>query len=352
MRFIHTLIIFIIIATAALGAIYLQSTREPAVKKLEPITVGVPMMLDASALVYIAEDRGYFADNGLSATINVYDAGAFAVDDLLKDKNDIAVATEFVMVDKVLKQEKLSSMATTSKYEIHYLIGRRDRGIEDVSDLRGKRIGAAGGTSGPFFLSRFLMLHGINATDITLADVKPAQYADAIANGSVDAVLAWDPHTGVIEERLGPNAVVWPAQSGQLGYWNVIVRDGWAAQHPETASRFLKSIDQAVAYTIYHPADAKAILHKGTGFDEKYIETTLRNTQFSLSLDRSLITAMEDEGRWMITGNLTEVEKLPDFMDNLYTDGLSEIKPAAVNILHGREAMKAEARPNASRKEI
>lgn len=321
-------------ALAGLGTLYLQANQKPAAQKPEQIAIGVPMMLDSTTLVYIAEDRGFFADNGLDVTINVYEAGVYAVEDMLKDKNDIAVATEFVMVDKVLKQEKICSVATSSKYQIHYLISRQDRGIKDQSDLSGKRIGSAIGTSGEFYLSRYLELHGINMTDITQVDVKPSQYVEAIENGSVDAVLAWDPHTDTIIERLGPNAVVWPAQSGQLGYWNVLVRDGWAAQHPETVSRFLRSIDQAVDYSIYHPAEAKAILQKRTLFNDTYIATTLSNTQFTLSLDESLITAMEDEARWMINNNRTSVKKVPDFRDNFYLDGLKSIKPESVNIIH------------------
>lgn len=325
--------IIAIIALAGLGILYSRNAEEKATQEAEEVVIGMPMLLDASALVYIASDRGYFADNGLNVTINVYDAGVYAVEDMLNDRNDIAIATEFVMADKLLDQEELSSVATTSKYEIHYLIGRQDRGIETQSDLKGKRIGYASGTSGEFYLTRYLALHGINMTDVTLVHVPPGNYTEAIANGSVDAVLAWDPHVDAIRKRLGSGAVVWPAQSGQLGYWNVLVRDGWAEQHPETVARFLRSIDQAVDYVIYHPADAKAILQKGTDFDDAYIDTVWNSTHYSLSLDASLITAMEDEARWMINNNLTEVKTVPDFPKNFYLDGLRSIKPGSVNII-------------------
>jgi ABC-type nitrate/sulfonate/bicarbonate transport system substrate-binding protein len=39
-------------------------------------------------------------------------------------------------------------------------------------------------------------------------------------------------------------------------------RDGWAAQHPEQISRFMKSIGRAEEFIINHPAEAKAILQK------------------------------------------------------------------------------------------
>jgi NitT/TauT family transport system substrate-binding protein len=55
--------------------------------------------------------------------------------------------------------------------------------------------------------------------------------------------------------------------------------------------------------------------------------------QFSLSLDQSLITAMEDEARWMITNNLTNATAIPDFRNYIYTKGLNNVKPESVNII-------------------
>ena len=53
----------------------------------------------------------------------------------------------------------------------------------------------------------------------------------------------------------------------------------------------------------------------------------------SFSLDQSLITAMEDEARWMIKNNLTTEKQVPDFLNYIYVDGLKAVKPGAVNII-------------------
>jgi NitT/TauT family transport system substrate-binding protein len=55
--------------------------------------------------------------------------------------------------------------------------------------------------------------------------------------------------------------------------------------------------------------------------------------QFALSLEQSLITAMEDEARWMINNNLTGEKQIPDFVNYIYIDGLKTVKPEAVNII-------------------
>lgn len=329
---IITFSIFIVLLAAGIDLYRSFSNPGPAGKP-EPVVIGIPTMIDSSMLVYIADEKGYFAANGLDVTINEYEAGLYAVDDLLKDKNDIAVATEFVLVGKILRQEQISTIGSLSKYESHYLIGRKDRGIEEVADLRGKKIGYAKETSGEFYLSRYLELHGISLSEVTLIGVRPSEYAEALENGSVDAMLSWEPYSGITKDHMGNQVVAWPAQSGQLGYWNAICRNDWAAEHPETIHRFLRSIDQAVQFTINHPEEAQAISRGRLNASNTYVRDSWNNTQYSLSLDQSLITAMEDEGRWMIASNLTGEKTIPDYRDNIYLDGINAVKPESVNII-------------------
>ncbi|BAI61830.1 ABC transporter substrate binding protein [Methanocella paludicola SANAE] len=333
-KFIIALVIVIaVIAASVYAAWYVQSSQKLDAGPPESITIGVPRMFDSSALVYIADDQGFFTDIGLNVTIKEYDAGLYAVDDMLKGNSDIAVATEIVLVGKALNREKICSIGSIAKYQTHYIIGRKDRGVENFSDLRGKRIGFARGTSGEFYLGRYLELRAINLPEVTLVDVRPAQYTDAIVNGSVDAIIVWEPYVEPIKDQLGANATIWPAQSGQLGYWNAICRDDWAAQHPELVNRFLRSIDRAEKYTIYHTAESKTIVQKRLNADDKYVASVWNNTQFGLSLDQSLIVAMDDEGRWMINNGLTDVNVVPDYQDNIYLTGMNAVKPESVNIV-------------------
>jgi NitT/TauT family transport system substrate-binding protein len=322
-----------VIALAGLGTWYLVNSQGHVSGKPEQITVGMPTLLDATALVFIADDQHYFADNGLNVTISMYETGLNAVDAMVNNKSDIAIATEFVMVNREFPYKNITGIGSISRYQIHYLIGKKDHGITSVSDLKGKKIGVAYGTSGEFYLNRFLELNGIHTSEIIPVDVKPSHYVDAIVNGTVDGILAWDPYVEPIKDQLGSNVVVWPAQSGQQGFWMAICEQDWAAQHPEQIKKFLKSLDQADAYVLYHPAEAKAIVKKRLSASDAYVAAIWSNTRFSLSMDQSLITAMEDMGRWMINNNLTAEKTIPDYKDYLYLNGLEEVKPESVSII-------------------
>jgi NitT/TauT family transport system substrate-binding protein len=122
-------------------------------------------------------------------------------------------------------------------------------------------------------------------------------------------------------------------QSDQPAYALAVARNDWLIVHQEVIQRSLKAIAQAELYLISHPSEAKAIVQKRMNYDAAFMEIVWSENQFSLSLDQSLITAMEDEARWMIANKLTTGKNVPDFWDYIYEGCLKAVKPEAVNIM-------------------
>jgi NitT/TauT family transport system substrate-binding protein len=298
----------------------------------ESITIGTSPV-EGSSLIYIADDRGYFAMNGLNVTIRGYDTGRANVDMMKKGDADISVSSEYPLVTEAFKKESISVIGTIDKFQTQYIVGRKDRGIENTSDLKGKRVGVSRGTIREFYLGRFLNLHGISLKDVDIVNVPTLESADAIANGSVDAIIYYPPYIDTLKDQIGDKVVIWPAQSSQLTYEVIACRNDWAASHTETIGRLLGSLALAEQYTINHPEEAKAIVHKRLNFTDKYMAAVWPDHHYSLTLDQSLISAMEDEARWMIENNLTAEKQVPNFLDYIYEDGLKAIKPESVNII-------------------
>ncbi len=322
-----------VLLLTGLGAWYFTSLSTTGSGDPEPITVAYSPF-EATALFWIAEDSGFFKDNGLNVTIRRYDSGAAALDGMANGDADIAVGTsEFPFVTKAFQNRQIRIMANIDKGDFIYIVGRKDRGIENVSDLKGKTIGTTRGTVAQFHLGRFLNLYGMSMQDITLVEVKtPEEWVNAVVNGDIDAVATAQPYANSAKDRLGTNAVFWQAQSNQPVNSLVISTDDWIAEHPELAGRFIKSLTRAEDYAHTHPDEARAIVQKRLNLSDAYIDTVWKQNRFSVSLDKSLIITMEDEGRWMIANNLTSAKTVPDYSAYIYTKGLREIKPEAVNI--------------------
>ncbi len=327
-------IVIVVILAVVLGSMFYPNPRQGYTGKAESITIGYSPF-EQTALLWIAEDQHFFSRNGLNVTLRKYDTGVGSLDGMLNGEADITVGvTEFPTIGRAFQKERIRTIGTIAKIEQIYLVGRKDRGIENISDLKGKRVGTTLRTVAHFYLGRFLTLHGMNMKDITLVDVKtPAEWVNAVANGDIDAIATAQPYANSAKERLGANAVVWPAQGSQPIFGLIVSNDEWITNHPEQVSRFLKSLAQAEEYAIRNPAEAKAIVQKRLNLDAEYMETVWSQDQFSLSLDQSLILAMEDEARWMINNNLTTEKKVPDFLDYINEDSLKEVKPEAVNII-------------------
>ena len=75
--------------------------------------------VEGSSLIYIAEDQGYFAENGLNVTIQDYDTGRANVDGMKKGNADISVSSEYPIVTEAFKKENISVIGIIDKFQTH-----------------------------------------------------------------------------------------------------------------------------------------------------------------------------------------------------------------------------------------
>lgn len=299
-------------------------------QKREAVTVGIPW-LEQNALIFIAEKQGFFANNGLDVTLKPYDTGPSAVGALLKGEVDIAGTAEYPFVHLVLDKEPVRILSSVDRFENNLIVARKDSGIAKIADLKGKRIGVARQTNNAFYLGRLLLLNHIQPEDVVLVDLKPGQFQQAIAGGEVDALIAWQPYVYQIQQAV-PGVSTWPAQSSQMVYGLMVSRDAWIADHPGTVVNYLKSLVQAEAYLIQNPDQSKSIVQDRLQYDDSYMNAIWADHHFSLTLDHSLIVAMNDEARWMINNQPVPGVQPPDFLAAIYLDAMNTVKPDAVEI--------------------
>jgi len=95
-------------------------------------------------------------------------------------------------------------------------VARKDRNIQNPSDLKGKKIGFSAGTVSDYFLYAFLMTENIPPKDVMLVDIPADRQVEAIVKGDVDAVSAFEIFAFEAEKLLGENAVSWTSRITSL----------------------------------------------------------------------------------------------------------------------------------------
>jgi ABC-type nitrate/sulfonate/bicarbonate transport system substrate-binding protein len=327
LRFVTLLLVVIGIITISLSC-----SPKGYSGPVESITLGFAPS-EASCLMYVAEERGFFTANGVEVVKKYYDTGAGAMEALLQNEVDIAGMSEVPFITQVFAKKEISIYANIDKLQYVYLFCRKDRGIKVASDLKGKRLGLPMGTISEFYLGSFLELNGLRIQDLTLLETAPPAAMNALTAGSLDGVVVWNPFAYQIRQQMAGEVAILRLQSNQPAYALAVARNAWLVGHKGVISRSLKAIAQAEQYIINHPEEARAIVQKRMNYDTAFMEIIWPENQFSVLLDQSLILAMEDEARWMMSNNLTTEKAVPNFLNYISEDALKTVKPEAVKII-------------------
>jgi ABC-type nitrate/sulfonate/bicarbonate transport system substrate-binding protein len=287
----------------------------------------------SSTLILIADNNGYFTRHGLNVTIQENPVSTTSLGNLVAGNADIAGASDYSFMNYLFTQSTLQSFASTAKTDVISIVARKDRGIASPHDLEGKTIGCTQDQAGEFFLGRYLVLNGINSSSVTIVNVNPADMPGAMADGTVDAVITWEPYVNVLQKQLGTNGIVFHAQEGQRYYWLMIATNKTTAERPEMIRRVLAALIDAEVFTQQHPAEAQQIVADRLHMDPAFVSEVWPKFHFIISLDQSLLIAMEDESRFAIQKNLTEKQETPNYRNNLFRDALDAVKPEAVTVI-------------------
>jgi NitT/TauT family transport system substrate-binding protein len=96
---------------------------------------------------------------------------------------------------------------------------------------------------------------------------------------------------------------------------------------------FLAAMADAETYLIGNAASGKSKVQMRLGYDDRYMGQIWPEHRLTLRLDQSLVLAMEDQARWLISSGLTAAKIMPDFMEYIYEEPIKNVKPGAVNII-------------------
>lgn len=82
--------------------------------------------------------------------------------------------------------------------------------VQTLAQLKGKRVAYTKGSNAEFVLAAALKQAGLALSDIVVANLSPGDAQTALANGSVDAWVVWDPFLTLAQIRGGARKLVLP----------------------------------------------------------------------------------------------------------------------------------------------
>lgn len=275
-----------------------------------------------SGLFVLAEQKGFFRQEGLNIEIVSFPSGKRAHNAMLRGEIDMATVgvTPFaIWGDKAVSQ----GIASIGSAPLEMCItARRDHGITTPQDLVGKRIATQENSGVHFFLSMFLLKHLIPEDSVEIIYMKAEELPNALENGSIDAFSMRDPFSEEAEKLLGDKITHfhYPIKSSQM---LLAAKPEWIHAHNSICKKVLQAIINAEAYLSEHPEEAEKILI------EVFPEEVLREFNLEVSLQQSLLILFEEVFNWKYPDTL----EYPRFNERVNTMLLKDIAPDKMDIL-------------------
>lgn len=273
-------------------------TRPTRAAAAETIRIGC-LASEATGGAFYAQDRGFFAKHGVTASISTAVTGPAAASAMLGGTLDVAIADIVVIAvahDKNLPFVCLapSELHTNSHPTLAIAVG--DSAVKQGSDFNGKTI-ACSTTRGIGFVVTSAWIHNNGGDWKSLKWIEmpfPAE-VPALQRGTIDALVAPEPfisqavsagaHMLLLDKKPIAPAILQSA-------W--FATSDWVSKNKETAAAVGSAIREANAWANANPDDAAAILSKYTKIPVDVIKSMKMRGQYQERFDLATIQPLID----------------------------------------------------------
>ncbi len=289
-------------------------------------------------LVMVAQDKGFFREEGLAVELKQFTAGKFALQALLSGACDFAVAGELPVALAVSQGNTVAVLCQVVKKTVNEvrIVARKDEGSTSAQryflDKRRKLATSFGG--GPeFYNYEFFKYYGIPPNKLELISQRPEDMPASLATGTVDAVSIYDPFATIAEQQLGDKAVTFSDPHIYSELFVLATQPKIATQNPKLVQSMFKALDKASKFTQEHPEEAKSIMRQYTKLSKKVVDRLWPNFDFGLTLDPHLPALWQAEVEWAKeTKRIMNPDKTIDFRSIIDDRYLRAVQPDAVHL--------------------
>jgi len=230
------------------------------------ITVAAIPSTDLAGL-YIAQDDGLFASQGLHVTIEQIASSQAVVADQLKGQIDVSAGSyiPYISAQAAGSRFRILAEASTLKPDTRVLVVRAASHITSIAGLVGQKIGVNGTDSiGTLLISALLVDNGISPKRvdfITDSEGFPAMPGQ-LQTGSWGSAFLAEPYVTIGEEDYGDQELADLDQGATVNFPidGYVATRAWAEKYPKTAAAFVRAIQEGQAIADTQPLSVQAAI--------------------------------------------------------------------------------------------
>ncbi|QAY61084.1 transporter substrate-binding domain-containing protein [Microbacterium protaetiae] len=250
----------------------------------------------------LADQLGYFTDEGLDVDLQDLQGGSKALTAMLGGSTDVTSGYYEHTIQMQIKHQPIEAFVDIGLSSGLALVvsPKNEDSIKTVGDLKGKNVGVtAPGSSTDMFLKYLLVKKRDKTSDASVSAIGAGSSAvAAVENNQVDAAVMLEPDISVLAKRLGKDPAIIEDVRSTDGLQSVFGTDAWPSaclyaqtdwlkKNPETAKKLAHAVAKALAYANTHTGAeiAAKMPEKFSAGDKALYAAAIDNVKVTYSKD-------------------------------------------------------------------
>lgn len=212
--------------------------------------------------LYIAIEKGFFADEGLDFTLNLFGSNGEYLSAFLSGQLDAIspVSSEAVLLKSQGKDYKIVLVQDNSVGGDGILA---KTSIESIEDFKDQKIAVDTAGVSYFFLLQVLKEAGLSKDDFTAVNTDPAAAAAAFQSGNVDIAVSYAPFLQQAADAVEDGRIIYDSSSMPTAIIDLYLFDtAFIEENPETVQAFVNGALRGLEFLETDTEEALAIAAK------------------------------------------------------------------------------------------
>lgn len=213
--------------------------------------------------LYIARERGYYADEGLDVDIFTPGDPSTVLQTVASGRDDFGISYETEVLVARQQEVPVVSIMALVQHPLNSVMALQSSGISEPADLVGKKVGSPGIPSDEPLLDTMLKSQGHSLSDVEMVNVG-FDLVPALISEEVDAIVgAYWVHESISAENQGyPVNIMRMEQYGVPDFYELVMvaNQQKIAQDPDLVQRFVRATIRGYQDAIADPQAAVELL--------------------------------------------------------------------------------------------
>ncbi|MDZ7726735.1 MAG: ABC transporter substrate-binding protein [Dehalococcoidia bacterium] len=217
---------------------------------------------------YVAQDRGWYEENGLD--VEIVEPGAGGVPQVVAQGSaEFGISVQEGVIPARAQDVGVVAIAAIIQHNTSSLMSLAEDGIERPRDMEGKSYGGFGGPLETAIIETLVECDGGDRSQVTFTDVGNVDYLVGMGRDQYDFVWIFDGWDGIRAEELegaDVNFVRFRDYFECIPDWYtpmVITNEDLIEDDPETVEAFMEATARGYEYTMENPGEAGGRSHRG-----------------------------------------------------------------------------------------